>query len=131
VIVLDTHAWVWWIAAPEYLSSQVQEAIGRNLATRSVVVSTFSTWEIAMLIVKGKLQFSIDLGEWIRQSEQIPGLTFQPVTNAIALASVNLPGQFHPDPADRLIVATARMLGAALVTGDEKIKRYPHVRTLW
>lgn len=84
-----------------------------------------------MLIIKGKLQFSIDLGKWIRQSEQIPGLTFQPVTNAIALASVNLPGQFHPDPADRFIVATARMLGAALVTGDEKIRRYPHVRTLW
>jgi PIN domain nuclease of toxin-antitoxin system len=54
----------------------VQEAIGRSLATRSVVVSTFRTWEIAMLIVKGKLQFSIDLGEWIRQSEQISGLTF-------------------------------------------------------
>lgn len=131
MIVLNTHAWVWWVAAPENLSSQVQEAIGRNLATRSVVVSTFSTWEIAMLIIKGKLQFSIDLGKWIRQSEQIPGLTFQPVTNAIALASVNLPGQFHPDPADRFIVATARMLGAALVTGDEKIRRYPHVRTLW
>jgi PIN domain nuclease of toxin-antitoxin system len=131
MIVLDTHAWIWWVSAPESLPSKVQNEIDRNLAIDSVVVSTFSTWEIAILVAKGKLQFAIDLGKWITQSEQIPGFTFQPVTNAIAIASVNLPGQFHPDPADRLIVATARILGATLITGDEKIRNYAHVRTLW
>ncbi len=84
-----------------------------------------------MLSVKDRLQLSVDLAEWIKQCEQIPGLIFQPVTNAIALASVNLPGHFHPDPADRLIVATARVLGAVLVTGDSKIRAYTHGRTLW
>jgi PIN domain nuclease of toxin-antitoxin system len=77
VFPITAPAWITKsICIPVFDSSQVQEAIGRSLATRSVVVSTFRTWEIAMLIVKGKLQFSIDLGEWIRQSEQISGLTF-------------------------------------------------------
>ena len=131
MIVLDTHTWVWWMCAPENLPTRAREEIDRQLALRSVIVSTFSTWEVAMLIAKDRLQFSVDLAEWIKQSERIPGLAFQPVTNAIALASVSLPGQFHPDPADRLIVATARVLGAALVTGDAKIRAYAHVRTLW
>ncbi|MCX8050188.1 MAG: type II toxin-antitoxin system VapC family toxin [Methylohalobius sp.] len=131
MIVLDTHVWVWWICAPENLSPTVQEEIDRQLALHSVIVSTFSTWEVAMLIAKDRLQLSVDLTEWVRQCERIPGFVFQPITNAIALAAVNLPGQFHPDPADRLIVATARVLGATLVTGDQKIRDYRYVRTLW
>jgi len=84
-----------------------------------------------MLVAKDKLRFSVDLTEWVKQCERIPGLTFQPVTNAIALASVDLPGRFRPDPADRLIVATARAFGAVIVTGDTKIRAYAHVRALW
>lgn len=127
MIVLDTYTWVWWVCAPENLSPRARGEIDHQLALRSVVVS----WNVAMLIAKDRLRLPVDLTEWIKQCEQIPGLTFQPVTNVIALASVNLPGQFHPDPADRIIVATARVLGGALVTGDTKIRAYVHIRTLW
>ena len=84
-----------------------------------------------MLVAKGRLQFALDLAEWMAECEKIPGLRFMPVTNAIALASVNLPGKFHPDPADRIIVATARHVAARIVTSDSKIRAYPHVKTVW
>lgn len=131
MIVLDTHAWVWWLAQPELLSKPAQRAIARNLASRSIGISAFSVWELALLVARGRVRLAISLEEWVAESERIAGLAFYPVDNAIALQSVGLPGQFHADPADRIIVATARRLGAAVVTGDVKIRRYPHVKSVW
>jgi PIN domain nuclease of toxin-antitoxin system len=131
VILLDTHAWVWWLAEPERLTKPAHQAIQRNLASGSVGISTFSTWELALLVQRKRLQLSIDLVEWIAETERIKNVTFYPVNNHIALQSVNLPGSFHPDPADRILVATARHLGATMITGDAKILDYPHVKSLW
>ena len=131
MIVLDTQAWVWWAAAPDNLSRRAARAIESGLRSASVFVSGFSVWEAAMLLARGRLQLAIDLSEWIAECEKLPGLRFAPVTNAIALASVNLPGEFHSDPADRIIVATARHLGAEIVSSDLKIRRYAHVKSLW
>mgnify|MGYP001205208797 FL=1 len=131
MILLDTHVWVWWLAQPERLSKAARQAIQRNLSAGSIGISTFSTWELALLVQRKRLQLSIDLAEWIAETERIKNVTFHPVTNAIALQSVNLPGSFHPDPADRILVATARHLGAAMITGDAKIRGYSHVKTLW
>lgn len=84
-----------------------------------------------MLVQRNRLSLSMSAGDWLATVEQIDGLRFVPVDRHLALASVNLPGEFHKDPADRLIVATARHFGATLMTADDKILRYPHVRSLW
>jgi PIN domain nuclease of toxin-antitoxin system len=131
VILLDTHVWVWWLAQPERLSRAARQAIQRDLTAGSVGISCFSTWELALLVQRKRLQLSIDLVEWVAETEQIKNVTFHPVNNNIALQSVNLPGTFHRDPADRILVATARHLGATMITGDAKILGYPHVKTLW
>lgn len=131
MILLDTHVWVWWLAQPEQLSKTAARAIHGNLAAGSVGISSFSVWELALLVQRKRLQLSIDLVEWLTETERIRGVTFHPVDNAIALQSVNLPGSFHRDPVDRILVATARRLGATLITGDAKIREYPHVKTLW
>lgn len=131
MILLDTHVWAWWLAQPERLTRSARQAIQRNLATGNVGISSFSVWELALLVQRKRLVLSIELVEWVAETERIQGVTFHPVTHAIALQSVNLPGAFHPDPADRILVATARQLGATMVTGDAKIHDYPHVKTLW
>lgn len=84
-----------------------------------------------MLVSRGRLVLSLEIGQWLALVSQTPSLRVVPVDNAIAVASATLPGDFHKDPADRLITATARKLGAPLVTADERIRAYPHVRTVW
>ena len=131
VIVLDTMAWIWWVSAPEKLSRRAAREIESASRSGSAAVSSFSVWELSMLVARGRLRFTLDLGEWLAECEKLPGVRFVPVSNAIALASVNLPGAFHADPADRIIVATARHLGAGIVTNDRKIRGYPHVKAIW
>lgn len=131
MILLDTHAWVWWVGNPEHLSDRARKAIDQAVVEKKLHVSSISAWEVATLSSRGRLQLSMDVGEWIRRCETLPFLRFVPVDNAVALRSVSLPGAFHPDPADRIIVATALLLGATLVSKDERILAYPHVSSLW
>jgi len=77
------------------------------------------------------LKLTMSAGDWVAASEALPFLNFVPVSNNIALKSVGLPGALHNDPADRIIIATAVSMGAILVTKDEKIRNYPHVKTVW
>lgn len=132
MIVLDTHILIWWATGDlKKLSSKAISAINQELQGGEIVISSISAWEIAMLIVKDRIVISMDLEEWLSTIEQIEAVKFYPVDNEIALKSANLPGEFHKDPADRMIVATARMLGCGLVTADEKILSYQHVKTVW
>ena len=78
-----------------------------------------------------KISLNLDLDRWIEKVEKLPFLRFIPVNNQIAQKSVNLPGVFHSDPADRIMVATAREKGAVFITSDEKIRKYQHVQTIW
>jgi len=84
-----------------------------------------------MLVGKGKLDLDRDVLAWIEVVASVEGLRFAPVDNMIAIRSQALPGEFHPDPADRIIVALAREMAVPLVTADEKIRAYPHVATIW
>jgi PIN domain nuclease of toxin-antitoxin system len=131
VIVLDTHVWLWWISNPENLTKFANQSIEKAIKEKGIVISCISTWEIALLVEKGRLELSIDVRDWVRKTEGLPFVSFMPIDNTISLRSVNLPGQFHPDPADRIITATAMTMGLPLVTSDEKILNYPHVRTIW
>lgn len=131
MIVLDTHAWVWWVSGLEPLSPKARRLIGAAVEQRAVYLSSMSVWEVAQLVDRGRLELTMDVATWVARSEALPFVHFIPVDNAIALKAVQLPGRLHPDPADRLIIATALILGFPLVTRDEKIARYPHVRTIW
>ncbi len=130
MIVLDTHALVWWVSGGP-LSEGAAEAIERSAAAHDLVASSITAWEIAMLVDRGRLELTLDLADWLRRVEAIPALRFVPVDNGLALASVRLPKGLHADPADRMIVATARSLEAPIVTRDERLQRYPHVETVW
>ena len=131
MIVLDTHAWLWWVSSPELLGRSAGEAIAAARSRRKLFISSISAWEVAMLTQKGRLQLAMDVRDWLARCEALPILQFVPVNNAIAVQATRLPEGLHGDPADRIIVATALSLGATLVTKDEKLLSYPPVKTVW
>jgi len=131
VIVLDTHALLWWVNDPTTLSKPAKKAIDAAVKSRAVHVSCISSWEIALLVERGRLRLALDVRDWLCRCEALPFLTFVTVSNAIAVESVRLPDFPHADPADRIIAATALSLGSALVTRDDKLRNYPHLQTIW
>ena len=132
MLVLDTHILVWWVNADtSKLSPAALGAIEREMQGGEIIVSSISAWEIAMLAARGRMSLTMDVSQWLALVAQIRTVRFYPVDNEIALESVQLPGEFHKDPADRMIVATARKLNATLITADEKILTYQHVKTVW
>ena len=131
MIVLDTHAWVWFISNPELLSKRAKRYLDTAVEEKAIMISSISVWEVALLIAKKRLILTLELNDWIAKSEMLPFFKFIPVDNSVAIKSVNLPQPLHRDPADRIIIATAISLGAPIVTKDEKILNYPHVQTIW
>jgi PIN domain nuclease of toxin-antitoxin system len=132
VILLDTHVVFWWVRREKgKLTAMARNAIEAELPGGKILVSSITAWETALLVSLGRLNFAVEAGAWLRDVENIPEVRFIPVDNEIGVQAVMLPGEFHKDPADRIIVATARKFGAAIVTADEKIRAYPHVRTIW
>ncbi|MBL7203631.1 MAG: type II toxin-antitoxin system VapC family toxin [Desulfobacteraceae bacterium] len=131
MIVLDTHVWVWFISNPELLSKAAKKAINVSMEQKAIFISSISAWELALLAAKKRLKLTIDVTDWITKSERLPFLQFIPVDNSVAVKSVNLPQPLHKDPADRIIIATAITIAAPVVTKDEKLLDYPHVKTIW
>jgi len=132
MVVIDTHILIWWVNGVPSLSATAAKTIQDTLNSGSeVIISSISAWEISMLIEKGRLVLNMDVENWLNEASQIDGVRFMPVDNEIAVKSTVLPGDFHKDPADRMIVATARKLAVPLITADDKIIHYEHVRTLW
>lgn len=129
--VLDTHAWIWWAADPQRLSRRARTAIDGAIQQRRLCLSCISVWEVATLVARGRLDLSIDVNDWVGASEALPFLRFVPIDSRIALRSARLPEPFHRDPADRIIVATALVLGAELVSKDERMHAYTAIRTVW
>jgi PIN domain nuclease of toxin-antitoxin system len=128
---LDTHYWVWLqFGVRERLTPPVQKAIDEAAASGSLLLSVISVWELGLLESKGRIQLFAPCEQWVRDALAIPGLSVAPLTPEIALASSRLPEPFHGDPADRIIVATARALGARLLTRDSKIRAYARQRHL-
>ncbi len=131
MIVLDTHTLVWWITDDPTLSKAARAAIEKEQPDGNIIVSSISAWEISMLVARGRLVLSMDVDSWLSTVAQVDAVRFLPLEVDVATKSVVLPGEFHNDPADRMIVATARKLAVPLVTKDEKIRAYPHVKTIW
>jgi PIN domain nuclease of toxin-antitoxin system len=131
VTVLDTQAWLWWLHDPTRLSEPARACVAEAVAAGTARVSAISVWEVATKAALGKLELPLDIDAWFAQAARYPGIAIDAVGPVDAIASTRLPGAFHRDPADRLIVALARRHGAAVVTSDAKIRDYPHVRTVW
>jgi PIN domain nuclease of toxin-antitoxin system len=131
MILLDTHAWIWWVSNPDLLSVEARTLIDKALVERKIHISAMSVWEVAMLVAKNRLQLTMEVGDWIRASEGLPFVHFVPVTNAIALKAVRLPWPELTDPVDRLVMATALVLDLVLITKDKKMKKEAPGKTVW
>jgi PIN domain nuclease of toxin-antitoxin system len=132
VIVLDTHALIWWVSEPARIPAKGRRAIETAVANKeTLAVSSISIWEVAMLVAAERLEFTIDTASWISSVEALPFLEFVPVDNRIAADAVTLANFSHRDPADRMIVATALSLNATLVTADKRLRSYKPVATIW
>ncbi len=130
-MLLDTHAWIWYLSQPELISKKAKKTLDKARNNDQLCISSISVWEIAMLVKKNRLQFNIDVEDWIAKSETLPFFKFLPITNRIALKSVSLPEPLHNDPADRIIIATALIEGMPIITKDKKIIDYSEVETIW
>ncbi len=129
MIVLDTHIGVWWAHASEQLTSPQVQIIEAN-ETNVIGVSAISVWEVAKLVQYNRLEVPCPLHEWFDKALSYPGIRLLELTPAIAIGSTQLPGEFHCDPADQIIVATARLYDGPLITSDSRILKYPHVKTV-
>ena len=133
MIVLDTHVLIWAMEDERRLGTDARAAITAAEQADGIGISAITPWEIALLAEKGRLHLGREVGSWINEALALPGIKLAPVEPEIAVDSVRLPGSFHADPADRLIVATARHWEAPLLTADDAILAYGahgHVRTV-
>jgi PIN domain nuclease of toxin-antitoxin system len=130
MLVLDTHAWWWAISEPTRLSLRATEAINKT-PPGQVCVASISLWEFTMMVSRGRVHLRVTPQEWFQHAIDNVGTTVLPLSTTIAIDSCSLPGNFHKDPADRMIVATARIHQVPLITKDRKIRDYLHVQTIW
>ncbi|MGL4621755.1 type II toxin-antitoxin system VapC family toxin [Chroococcidiopsis sp.] len=128
MIVLDTHIWVWWVDGNQRLT-KANEQWTQQHQSQGLGVSIISCWEVAKLVENNKLVLSCSVSEWLNDALAYPGVQLLDLTLPIVVESTQLVG-FHRDPADRIIVATARIYNCPLLTVDEKILNYSNVQTL-
>lgn len=129
MIVLDTHVWLWWLSAPDRLSSRAR----REIADASEIgVSTMSVWELATLVRRGRLELDRPVGDWVARAFSDARTSAIAPTPEMALQAALLDQRSFPgDPADRFIFASARTLRATLVTRDEAIRTFDAAATVW
>lgn len=131
MLVLDTHILIWWTSGDQKLTKSAKDRIEHAVEKgESILISSITAWEISMLVSKGRLTLTMDVDTWLQTVGEIKNVSFVPVDNKVALESTRLPSEFDKDPADRMIVALARTLSSTLVTADEKIIHYKHVKTI-
>ena len=128
MIILDTHAWLWWNNESSNLSNSARTAID---LTDTIGISAMSCWEVAMLAGKLRIELSMDVEIWINLALEHPKVRLLPLTPQIAVLSTRLPGEFHGDPADRLIVSTALSHQVPLISKDRKIRDWEYLRVIW
>ena len=129
--MLDTHTWIWWHMNPKKLSQKVKRIVGNTNRYDELLLSAISPWEFNKLIEKKKIGISCDPENWINSALDMPKFRLVPLSPVLAYRSTVLPQPFHNDPADQIIVATAREENATILTKDERILTYKNVRSLW
>ncbi|MEG4453523.1 type II toxin-antitoxin system VapC family toxin [Microcoleus sp. N9_A1] len=128
MIILDSHIWIWWADKNPRLTQQHREWI-QQYQSQGLGVSMISCWEVANLVENNRLALSLAVDEWLSAALAYPGVQLLNLTIPIIVESTKLTG-FHRDPADQLIVATAKIYGCPLLTADSKILAYPDVQTM-
>jgi PIN domain nuclease of toxin-antitoxin system len=133
-LLLDTLYWVWLQSGDrKHFTPAILKAIEQAARDGNLLLSVISVWEFGVLEAKGRIQLQGPREEWLAEALATPGLVVAPLTPEIALDSTSLPPPFHGDPADRIIIATARRMGARLLTRDRKLIVYArrlHLTTL-
>jgi PIN domain nuclease of toxin-antitoxin system len=125
LLLLDTHIWLWYAEGDaKRLRPPSVKKLDEARRTEGLLVSAISVWEIGVLQAKGRVQLSAPLRDWVAKALAPSGITFVPLDAAAAAESTLLPGDLHGDPADRLLIATARSVGAVLATRDKDIIDY-------
>jgi PIN domain nuclease of toxin-antitoxin system len=121
-LLLDTHIWFWMLTGDTgTMAPATKSLIERAARDGRLYVSDISHWEIALLVSKGRIDVGEDVAEWLKRAAQAPGITAAPLAREVLVRSTRLPGDPHPDPADRMLMAQAQLLGASLVTCDRSI----------
>jgi PIN domain nuclease of toxin-antitoxin system len=128
MIILDTHAWIWYVTESDKISIN---ALNKIKDVDVCGVSAISCWEIAMLISKGRLKLNVSTKEWINKALNYNKIELIPLSPDISITSTELDKSFHNDPADRIITATALVFDCELITKDKKISNYSKVKTIW
>ena len=123
-ILLDTHTWIWLFNGSIELSQDAIEQINLAGNQGKVFISAISVWELSMLVAKDRVTLSKPIHQWVKDSFSQPGVNLSSMLPEIAIESSFLPGEFHGDPADRIIVSTARINSLILLTRDKKILSY-------
>lgn len=123
VPVLDTHAWIWWVDHDRRLGRRALDALDRLPADNRPILCDISLWETAMLVDRGRLSFDVTLRDWLEAATHPRSVHLLSITPEIVAEVAALPKTFHRDPADRIIVATCRILQAPLCTRDRLITR--------
>ena len=128
---LDTHAWMWWVTEDRRLSRKAAASIQAAIAEGGIWLPAIAIWEVAKKVEKRKLVFDRPVRQWIEDATAIPGLWVADLTTSIIIESCELPKPFQGDPADQMIVATVRQHEGVLITKDRRLRKYPHLQTLW
>ncbi|QQV75112.1 Ribonuclease VapC22 [Rickettsia tillamookensis] len=132
-LVLDTHVLLWSILQPEELSEQIKHKINLAQENSQLFLSSISLWEIAMLNFKKRINVYEPIKDFLNSITNINGLSIKDISPEIAAESISLIDDFHGDPADRIIVATAKCLGVTLLTRDQKILNWAklgHIKSI-
>jgi len=129
--LLDTHVWLWWHYAPDRLSRQVRARIADSSLSPVLLLSAISLWELCKLVQNKRLDLASDPLDWMTRAIERTPVNIVGLTPKICYQSTTLPAPFHNDPADQIIVATARTEAATILTKDTLILKYPHVKSMW
>ena len=123
-LLLDTHVWLWFAEKNDAITPKIKSLIEQAADSGELFLAPISIWEVAMLTAHQKVTLTLPCLEWVEKSLKHMNMQLVPLSAKIAIESCYLPGLFHGDPADRLIVATARVEDLSLLTKDHKIQRY-------
>ena len=123
-LLLDTHVWLWFMLGDPELAISERNAINRAAASGDLKIAAISVWEAALSALRGRVALGQHLAQWMSEAVSAPGLSIEPLLPQVAVEACSLPEAFHRDPADRLMVATARVANATLMTRDRRILDY-------
>jgi PIN domain nuclease of toxin-antitoxin system len=127
MIIIDTHIWIWWVTNSTKLNKEHRSFLEKQQAGE-IAINSISCWEVAKSVELGNLQLNISVEQWLKEAIDFYNVTVLPLDIPTVVESTRLPGNFHKDPADQLIVASARVLDIPLLTADSKILKYPFVK---